>query len=256
MNKFADKVILAGHRGERTVVPENTLAAFRYALSCGVDAIETDFHLTKDGHLVVIHDHTLERTTNGTGRVCEYTLAELRRLSAGGWFSERFAEERIPTAEEFFALTASTGILYNLELKVYFADEGEARAQLEAMGYSVRIRGLYWMQGENDRGSPNEYKRAFGYLAEDLRDDLGASLDIYVGEISKTFGGAETAVNNAFIAAQDAIVGATENCYIIASGNFKIGIEYGSPDTAHWSGADQYAIGKLLGESILANALS
>ena len=59
MDRFSDKIILAGHRGERTVVPENTLSAFRYALSCGVDAIETDFHLTKDGKLVIIHDHTL-----------------------------------------------------------------------------------------------------------------------------------------------------------------------------------------------------
>lgn len=128
MKNFSEKVILAGHRGERTVVPENTLAAFRYALSCGVDAIETDFHLSKDGELVVIHDHTLERTTDGHGRVCDHTLAELRALSAGGWLSAQFATERIPTADEFFQLTADTGILYNLELKVYPADEGEARA--------------------------------------------------------------------------------------------------------------------------------
>lgn len=145
-----------------------------------------------------------------------------------------------------------TGGLYD----GFIAETQMRIAQLEAMGYSVRIRGLYWMQGENDRGNPNEYKQAFGYLVNDLRDDLGASLDIYVGEISKSFGGVETAVNNAFIAAQDAIVEATENCFIIASGDFKIGIGYGSPDTSHWSGADQYAIGKLLGESILANTLS
>ena len=126
--RISDKIILAGHRGERTVVPENTLSAFRYALSCGVDAIETDFHLTKDGKLIIIHDHTLERTTNGRGRVCDHTLEELRRLSAGGWFSEQYASERIPTAEEFFEPTADKDILFNLELKVYPADEGEARA--------------------------------------------------------------------------------------------------------------------------------
>ena len=99
MRRFSEKVILAGHRGERTVVPENTLAAFRYALSCGVDAIETDFHLSKDGVLMVIHDHTLERTTDGHGRVCDHTFAQLRSLSAGSRFSDAFAEERIPTAD-------------------------------------------------------------------------------------------------------------------------------------------------------------
>ena len=87
MKQFSDRIILSGHRGERTVVPENTMAAFRYALECGVDMIETDFHLSKDGRLVLIHDHTLDRTTDGTGRVCDYTLKELRTRSVGVKFS-------------------------------------------------------------------------------------------------------------------------------------------------------------------------
>lgn len=128
MKKFSDGIILAAHRGERTVVPENTLAAFRYALSQDIDAVETDFHLSKDGRLVVIHDHTLERTTNGQGRVCDYTLEELRKLSAGGWFDGQFEGEKIPTAEEFFSLVADKDVLLNLEFKVYPHDEGEERA--------------------------------------------------------------------------------------------------------------------------------
>ena len=88
MKQFSDKIILSGHRGERTVVPENTMAAFRYALECGVDMIETDFHLSGDGHLVLIHDHTLDRTTDGAGFVRDCTLEELRALSAGVKFSE------------------------------------------------------------------------------------------------------------------------------------------------------------------------
>ncbi|HIR23368.1 MAG TPA: hypothetical protein IAB32_06260 [Candidatus Scatosoma pullicola] len=125
MKQFSDKIILSGHRGERTVVPENTMAAFRYALECGVDMIETDFHLSGDRHLVLIHDHTLDRTTDGAGFVRDCTLEELRALSAGVKFSEDYREERIPTAEEFFALTADKDILFNLEFKVYPADEGE-----------------------------------------------------------------------------------------------------------------------------------
>ncbi len=147
MKNFSEKVILAGHRGERTVVPENTLAAFRYALSCGVDAIETDFHLSKDGALMVIHDHTLERTTDGHGRVCDHTFAQLRALSAGSWLSGCFAEERIPTADEFFQLTADSGILYNLELKVYPADEGERRAH-EAVHKLVAMLEKYHVADE------------------------------------------------------------------------------------------------------------
>lgn len=129
-------------------------------------------------------------------------------------------------------------------------------SELEAMGYTVNIRALYWMQGEADIAKPSEYARAFGYLAEDLRSDLSQELDLYVGEISKTFGGSETSANTAFIAEQGKIVAQTQNCYLIESGDFEIGPEYGSPDTAHWSGEAHYAIGKLLGESILAHTLS
>lgn len=148
MKNFREnKIVLAGHRGERTVVPENTMAAFRYALSCGVDAIETDFHLTKDGKLVIMHDHTVDRTTDGSGKVCDFTFEELRRLSAGSPFDASFAAERVPAAEEFFALTADKELLFNLELKVYPADEGEARAQ-EAADKLVAMLGEYGIADE------------------------------------------------------------------------------------------------------------
>ena len=143
MKQFSDKIILSGHRGERTVVPENTMAAFRYALECGVDMIETDFHLSKDGRLVLIHDHTLERTTDGAGFVRDHTLEELRALSAGVKFSEDYRGERIPTAEEFFALTADKDILFNLEFKVYPADEGDrAFEQVEKLVAMLKDYGI------------------------------------------------------------------------------------------------------------------
>ena len=143
MKQFSDRIILSGHRGERTVVPENTMAAFRYALECGVDMIETDFHLSKDGRLVLIHDHTLDRTTDGTGRVCDYTLKELRTRSAGVKFSEDYRGERIPTAEEFFSLTADKDVLFNLEFKVYPNDEGErAFEQVEKLVAMLREYGI------------------------------------------------------------------------------------------------------------------
>lgn len=107
---------IVAHRGASAVAPENTLAAFRRALDEGADAIELDVRLTSDGKIVVIHDPTLRRTTNGRGSVASSTLAELRTLDAGFWFEPRFVGERIPTLEEVLELVpSSVGI--NVELK-------------------------------------------------------------------------------------------------------------------------------------------
>jgi glycerophosphoryl diester phosphodiesterase len=89
-----------GHRGAAGYAPENTLASFRRAVELGADAVEFDLHRTRDGHFVVIHDDTVDRTTNGTGEVAAYTLAELRRLDAGSWKGPEFAGEPIPSFAE------------------------------------------------------------------------------------------------------------------------------------------------------------
>jgi glycerophosphoryl diester phosphodiesterase len=88
------------HRGASAYAPENTIAAFDKAVEQGADAIELDLHLSRDGELVVIHDDTLDRTTDGSGPVHQRSLAELMRLDAGRWFGEAFAGERIPTLSE------------------------------------------------------------------------------------------------------------------------------------------------------------
>ena len=74
---------VVGHRSAAAIQPENTLAGFEYAIELGCDYVETDVHLSQDGHLVIIHDDTVDRTTNGSGQVGEMTLAELRALDAG-----------------------------------------------------------------------------------------------------------------------------------------------------------------------------
>jgi glycerophosphoryl diester phosphodiesterase len=89
--------LIGGHRGNPAQHPENTLASFRSAIEGGVDMIECDVHLSADGHAVVIHDHTLERTTNGSGLVREKTLEELRALDAG-------RGEKLPLLEEVMEL--------------------------------------------------------------------------------------------------------------------------------------------------------
>ena len=85
------------HRGASAYAPENTFAAFDRALALGASHVEFDLHFSSDGHVVVIHDETLDRTTNGTGAVAETTLAELQSLDAGAWFSPGFVGERVPT---------------------------------------------------------------------------------------------------------------------------------------------------------------
>ncbi|MBI4234224.1 MAG: glycerophosphodiester phosphodiesterase [Chloroflexi bacterium] len=95
--------LLVAHRGAAGSAPENTMAAFELALNQGADAIELDVHLSKDGVPVIIHDHTLERTSNGKGLVAWQTVRELRELDAGAWFRPQFAGQRLPTLEEFLA---------------------------------------------------------------------------------------------------------------------------------------------------------
>ncbi|WP_308638286.1 glycerophosphodiester phosphodiesterase [Paenibacillus silvisoli] len=99
-------ITIVAHRGWSGAAPENTMAAFELALKDpGIHYIELDVHLSKDGVPVVIHDHTLERTTNGNGPVEAYTYEELRELDAGSWFDAAFEGERIPSLEEVFEFT-------------------------------------------------------------------------------------------------------------------------------------------------------
>ena len=97
-------VLVIAHRGFSGGAPENTLIAFKKALELGVDMIELDVHLSKDGEVVIIHDDTLNRTTNGKGKVAEYTLKELKQLDAGSSSSPPYSGERIPTLKEVLQL--------------------------------------------------------------------------------------------------------------------------------------------------------
>jgi len=115
-----NEVQVIAHRGASAIRPENTLSAFKKAIEMGVDAIETDVQMTKDGHLILIHDERLNRTTNGVGWVKDYTLQEIKKLDAGFWFSPHFANESIPTIDEFFTLIYNTKLWVNIEIKMGF----------------------------------------------------------------------------------------------------------------------------------------
>ncbi|GAB4265907.1 MAG: glycerophosphodiester phosphodiesterase [Candidatus Promineifilaceae bacterium] len=113
--------LIIGHRGASDEAPENTLAAFALAKEQGADGIELDVHLSADGKLVVIHDADLSRTTNGTGFVSQYTLAELKQFDAG-------MGQQIPTLDEVFELCGPR-FLYNIEVKDYgWRDKGTETA--------------------------------------------------------------------------------------------------------------------------------
>ena len=98
------KVLLGGHRGNAAECPENTLASFRSAIELGVDVIELDVHRSDDGGLPVIHDHLIDRTTNGSGLVRDFTMDELKRFDAGSWKDPSFAGEPIPSLQEVLRL--------------------------------------------------------------------------------------------------------------------------------------------------------
>ena len=110
--------VIFAHRGASAYAPENTLIAFNLAVEQGADGIELDVKLSADGHVVVVHDSTLERTTGAPEQVKDMALDDLRALDAGSFFSEKFNGEKIPTLEEVFdALGKKT--LINVELTNY-----------------------------------------------------------------------------------------------------------------------------------------
>jgi len=108
--------IVAAHRGASRLAPENTIAAFEKALALGAPGIELDVQMTSDGHLVVFHDFTLDRTTNGSGPLKDHTWASLRTLDAGEWFSPEFAGTEIPQFEAVLNTLRHRAII-NVELK-------------------------------------------------------------------------------------------------------------------------------------------
>ncbi len=107
---------ITAHRGFKQKYPENTLVAFQAAIDGGVPMIELDVTLSRDRKLIVIHDATLDRTTNGHGSVHDYTLEELKQLDAGSWFHPDFAGQRLPELAEVLELVDGR-VITNIEIK-------------------------------------------------------------------------------------------------------------------------------------------
>lgn len=109
---------LIGHRGVAALAPENTRASFELAAQQGIEWVEFDVRLTKDDALVIFHDDTLERTTNGQGLVHEHTLKQLSELDAGSWFTPQFNQQTIPVFDEMIPEFHRLGLYTNIELKM------------------------------------------------------------------------------------------------------------------------------------------
>ena len=105
------------HRGYSGMYPENTMLAFEKAVEAGADGIELDVHKTKDGVLVVHHDERVDRTTDGTGRICDLTFEELRRFNAAARWNGKFGFQPIPSFEEYCAWATNQTLFTNIEIK-------------------------------------------------------------------------------------------------------------------------------------------
>ena len=157
-------IYVAAHRGWYSEYPENTLVSFKAALELGVDQLELDIRATKDNELVVMHDASVDRTTNGSGLVKDMTLAELKELDAGIKKGEKFKGTRIPTFIEFMELIKDHPTLtVDFELKEY-PDEGR-----EEISYSVcdRVLKIIDDYGYTDRCVINSFSgKLHDYIIE------------------------------------------------------------------------------------------
>ncbi|NKB45354.1 MAG: glycerophosphoryl diester phosphodiesterase [Alphaproteobacteria bacterium] len=185
---------IVGHRGAPQTAPENTLASFRAAAAAGAQAVEFDVALTFDARPVVIHDTSLERTTDGTGLLAENTLEAVSGLDAGSWFDPSFAGEIVPTLEETIDLLEVLGLGADIELK---PDPGR---EVETAEVALSIAQECW---PNDKPPPviTSFSRVTLAAAKDAAPEWprGLCFDLLPDDWSEAIGtlGASMACPNA-----------------------------------------------------------
>ncbi len=135
-------MFVIAHRGANRFAPQNTLRAFEKAIDFNSDGVETDIQITKDGHLVLCHDSTVNRTSDGKGKISELLLSDIREFDFGSWFGRKFKETKIPTIDEFLQLIKDSSVrILDLELKPQKNIEGFAEKILEKVNdYSLTDR--------------------------------------------------------------------------------------------------------------------
>ena len=142
MTTLTPKTYIYAHRGACAYAPENTLIAFATAIEMEADGIELDVHFTKDGRVVVIHDDKIDRTSNGQGKVSDYTYEELLAFDFGYKFYNEIRGIKIPTLEQVYELIAPTDLIVNVELKVNSPKIAAACVEI-AKKYGMEKRVIY-----------------------------------------------------------------------------------------------------------------
>lgn len=168
-----DEIIVAGHRGMKFFYPENTLLSMREGLDSGVDMIETDLNVTKDKVVIIMHDNTIDRTTNGSGAIRDMTLEELRGYDAGSHMGKQFEGLKIPTLREFCEFCSNyKELLFNIEIKEYTRETVDlSMAILKEYGILERcvftcfdaptLEYMHDAYGVKCQGFPKEYMKRF-----------------------------------------------------------------------------------------------
>lgn len=171
-------MIIFAHRGFSGLYPENTMLAFRKAAEVGCDGIELDVQLTKDGVIVIMHDETIDRTTNGKGNLRDYTYEELCAFDCCGKIPGMYDFQRIPTLQEYLEWVKDTGLLTNIELKnsVYYYENLEEKVidMVRELGMEDRV-----IFSSFNLVSVTKCKRMIpeipmGFLSETRVDNMGA----------------------------------------------------------------------------------
>ncbi|MCA0452969.1 MAG: glycerophosphodiester phosphodiesterase [Chloroflexi bacterium] len=137
-NIYQGRTLVWGHRGARAYAPMNTIPSFEMALAQGATGVELDTHLSKDGQLIVLHDFSVDATTDGKGLAKNMTLAQLKELDAGSSFSKEYAGVRIPTLSEVFEAVGQKCFI-NVEIK---SDTQETDGVEQAVADCIRQHGL------------------------------------------------------------------------------------------------------------------
>ena len=165
------------HRGFCSKYPENTLLAFEKAIAEGVDGIENDVQLTKDGEIIIMHDESVDRTTDGKGWVKDLTLAEIKELDAGGKFDSQYAGLRVPTLREYLKLVKDQPVITNIEMKTGVFEYREMEQKLVDMLREYKVEDRILITSFNHFTIMRMKKLApdlkYGFLAYDWRLDAG-----------------------------------------------------------------------------------
>ncbi|MCC5905241.1 MAG: glycerophosphodiester phosphodiesterase family protein [Balneolaceae bacterium] len=175
-------VKIVAHRGAMEERPENTIAAFKRAHELGADIVEIDLYTSSDGHLFILHDTTLDRTTSAEGEATEFTLEELQLLDAGSWFGPEYTGERIPSFREVLEWATEENVVLLLDLKESGWEFAENVAG-DVQAYGIEENMVVGVRSPEQAGEfrellPNSRQLAFMGSPDDIEVYAEAGVDV------------------------------------------------------------------------------